>query len=469
MSYGPNIHRSVDVPFFQFPLGINLKERWISDNESEIYVHKILSHNDSTKYIKPGYVLKRINEKRLNNDSLHDIQSYLVDQKSTTGTKTPLLCTFGIVDFEGSGTPLFDPFSNNNDANCDTCDDQKTQFYEHTKMKMPMSTLPGGGSGSGAGSCSTGGKDVILSSGGGESHWVNDNDVINVNDLKKHMINIDSDFRTNPVNPTSNFYVDLNPKINNAIRIRLASAEIPNTYYEFTAKKQNTFLRFISPVHGTDYTFTIPDGNYCFDVLESILTQQFAGKIPLYTIDIDTINAKTTFSTDDNSEFTMEFRTLKNSPFEIGGVVGPEPANNWGLAYYLGFRQKYYAGFKSYRSEAIINIDGDQYIFLKINDYHTVNQPFPDGNILQAFTKIILRNDKFTETFNDSSDLLTREYIFTQPTNITRIQVQLVNKYDEVLDFLDAPVSIALEITEVMNCKLYDFYRNYMFQKKLKY
>ena len=46
----------------------------------------------------------------------------------------------------------------------------------------------------------------------------------------------------------------------------------------------------------------------------------------------------------------------------------------------------------------------------------------------QAFTKIVFRNDKFTEVFNDSSDLLTREHVFKQPTDIYRLHIKVVDK-----------------------------------------
>jgi len=483
MSYGPNIRRSIDIHFFQFPLGINLKERWINQNESEIYVHKILLHNESTKYIKPGYVLKRINEKRLENDSLQDVQIFLANQKSITGKTTPLICTFGIFDVEGSGTPLFDPFNNKNDTNCNTCDVQKTQFYEHTNMKIPMTSLPGSGTGSGASSdttCSaisiheggTANATVLHGGGGGvvgENKWLNANDIINVNDLKKHMINIDSDFRTNILNPTSDFVVVINPVIPNVIRIRLASAEIPNTYYEFSDAKRNTFIRLISPTAKTDYTFQILEGNYDSASMESAIQNAFAGKVPAYRISINPISGKTTISTSDNSAFIMDFRTQYNSN-DINPDLLSEPLNNWGLAYNLGFRHKYYSNnTDNYESESMINTLGDQYIFLKINDYYTVIQPLKDGNTLEAFTKIILRGDKYTEIFNDSSDLLTRDYVFPQPRDISRIHVKLVDKYDQPIDLIDMAISISLEITEVMNCKLYDFYRNYLFKKKSVY
>jgi len=80
-----------------------------------------------------------------------------------------------------------------------------------------------------------------------------------------------------------------------------------------------------------------------------------------------------------------------------------------------------------------------------------------------------MRGDKYTEIFNDSSDLLTRDHVFSQPRDISRIHVKLVDKYDQTIDLAGVGISLSLEITEVMNCKLYDFYRNYLFKQKSIY
>jgi len=454
---------------------MTLKERWINDTEIEIYVDKILSYNDSTKHIQPGYILTRVNEKRLENNSLHSLQTFLISQKDMTGERSPLFCTFEVRDPSDKGTPLFDPFNEKNDATCDTCDQQKTQNYEHTSMKMPMSTLPGPGpgSGAGAGAGSTANATVLHGGGGGligENKWLNANDVINANDLKKHMINIDSDFRTNyRQNSTSDFVVLVNPEIKNVIRVRLASAEIPNTYYEFSYAKRNTFIRLISPTAKTDYIFEIVEGNYDSASLQTAIQNAFASKSPSYNISVNPVSGKTEISTTDFSPFIMDFRTQYNSK-EINPDLLSEPLNHWGLAFNLGFRKKYYSNnLGVYQSESIINTLGDQYIYLKINNYYSVRQSFKDGTTLEAFTKIVMRGDKYTEIFNDSSDLLTREHVFSQPRDISRIHIKLVDKYDQPIDLIDMGISLSLEITEVMNCKLYDFYRNYLFKQKSIY
>jgi hypothetical protein len=280
------------------------------------------------------------------------------------------------------------------------------------------------------------------------------------------MINCDSDFRTKATDSTTNFTINVYPRIKNVIRIRLASLEIPNTGYAFSSYKNNTQLQFISEAHDTIKNFQIKNGNYSPTTLISEINTVFTATpgLPGYTISLDPISQKTTIVSNDTSVFAMDFRTLINSA-DLNPDLQQDVLYNWGLAYNLGFRQKYYEGQTSYTSEAIIDTAGDQYYFLQVNDYYSITQPFPDGTTLDAFTKLVLRNGKNTEIFNDSSDYLTREYIFKQPTDISRLDIRIVDKNNNVVNLQDQGISLSLEIMEVMNCKLYDFYRNYIAYK----
>lgn len=460
MNHGPSVYTSIDVPFSSFPLGLTLQQRWNKD-DPEFFVEAITLRTQSTNHVKPGYILHSVNGKKMVFDTLSELHTYFGSLKQSVSAANPLVCTFRAIDVKGVGTPLFDPFHNTNELQ-NSCGEQAVQKYEHTNIGLPMTTFPQAT----IASSTTNG---VRGRGGlcGDSQWLNANDVINVNDLEKHMINVDSDFRQSIQQTTSDFTIKLDPPIRNVIRIRLASAEIPNTFYEFSSLRRNIELHLLSPSHGTDTKFIIEEGNYTPAQLQTALNTLFASFIPVYSLTIDSITKKTTISTTDVSEFIMDFRTEWNSP-DINEDLFGEQMVDWGLGYNLGFRKKYYSGASSYTSEAIVNTMGDPYLFLKINDYYSVKQPLTDGNILEAFTKILLRTEKNTEIFNDSSDLVTREVVFPQPTDINRLHIQFVDKWNTIVQLNGMPVSLAIELTEVKNCKLYDFYRNYLFTSKFK-
>ena len=68
----------------------------------------------------------------------------------------------------------------------------------------------------------------------------NANDVINSNDLRKRILNIDSRFRNNYKDPSTDFSFQLEHTYKNIIRLRVASIEIPNIFYVFSTAKSNT-------------------------------------------------------------------------------------------------------------------------------------------------------------------------------------------------------------------------------------
>ena len=64
----------------------------------------------------------------------------------------------------------------------------------------------------------------------------NANDVLNPNDLRKRILNIDSRFCSETSKSTTDFTFQLDHTYKNIIRLRIASIEIPNMMYTFTIK-----------------------------------------------------------------------------------------------------------------------------------------------------------------------------------------------------------------------------------------
>jgi hypothetical protein len=52
--------------------------------------------------------------------------------------------------------------------------------------------------------------------------------------------------------------------------------------------------------------------------------------------------------------------------------------------------------------------------------------------------------------------------VFPQPQDLTVLQLTLRDPYGGYIDLNGLDYSITIEITEVLNTRLYDFYRNYI-------
>ena len=104
------------------------------------------------------------------------------------------------------------------------------------------------------------------------------NDVINSNDLRKHLINIDSTFRKSYMEPPTDFQYAFAHPYKNVIKARVASLEMPIAFYNLSRAKKNTMFR----LDATDYVgnihflqITIPDGDYTPQCLIQKIQDQF--------------------------------------------------------------------------------------------------------------------------------------------------------------------------------------------------
>jgi hypothetical protein len=312
----------------------------------------------------------------------------------------------------------------------------------------------------------------------------NANDVINSNDLRKRIVNVDSRFRTNmATDTTTNFQYKFDQPYKNVIRARIASIEIPNVWYEFSGKNYHNTSFSISAYDISNNLRTvnilIGDGNYtAIDLLtaiqsefDTLLKQRYGIFMSIYP---DTFSLKTTILHTGVGPIGSTTPTATAKPFLINFRI-PETADqpcNWGLGYNMGYRNRYYTVNNIYdvsgaitqyyvESESLIDVTADPYIFLAVNDYHSVEQQNTSG-YSQALAKIIVREDKNNVIYDDGGTLLSNDIIFPSPIDLKVIQVKVVDPYGQVLDLNDINFSFSMEITEVTNTKLYEFYRNYI-------
>jgi hypothetical protein len=316
----------------------------------------------------------------------------------------------------------------------------------------------------------------------------NNNDVINSNDLRKRILNIDSRFRSSCAALSTDFQYSLEHPYKNIIRIKVASIEIPNMFYTFSTKKGNTsfivkaydILNFIH-----EETITIPDGNYTSTEIVTEIQAEFDEKFKVpygifFSVAINTNTAKITIANQGVSSFPVTspstIPSVSAKPFSLNfltDICNKERTHNFGLGYHLGFRNKLYkaetsepsiiTGLTAYSitGEGCLDVVGDTYMFLSVNDLHTVEQK-TNNNYFQVLAKIIVREEKQTVIYDDGATLLSNEIIFPSPIDLKILQIKLLDPYGEVIDLCGMNFSFSLEITEVLNTKLYDFYRNYI-------
>jgi hypothetical protein len=293
---------------------------------------------------------------------------------------------------------------------------------------------------------------------------------VRATDVVRHIVNVDTRFRDSPqVFPQSDFYFSLLAPIRNVLRVRITSIEFPNDYLFFTTTRKNVTLTFTIAGPPTQVvTVTIPDGNYTPSELVALLTSIFTDPTkPFLAIGMSVLyNSNTrTFTFQANQNFTLDTATAGwDRPFD------------YGLGYYMGFSRGTHtavsgAGVFRVTSDECADFTGDHYLFLRVNDYAGVNQTvsvydstwLPERrqrNEFTALAKVVLREPKNTVIFDDYASQHIKEFVFTAPTDLSRLHVEVVDAYGQKMDLCSSQFSFSVEVLEVRNLALYDAIRD---------
>ena len=84
-----------------------------------------------------------------------------------------------------------------------------------------------------------------------------------------------------------------------------------------------------------------------------------------------------------------------------------------------------------------------------------VVHPVLDNGYLNAFAKVILRENFYVYNFDDNSDLVRKEFTFLAPTSVPFFNLRLMDTYGETVNMQMSDWSITIEVTEIVNSKTY--------------
>jgi hypothetical protein len=303
------------------------------------------------------------------------------------------------------------------------------------------------------------------------------NEVVNANDLRKHLVNIDSRFRRTSVEPPTDFQFVFAHPYKNVIKARVASVEIPMGFYNFSKAKKNTMFR----LDAMDYTgvqhflpITIADGDYTPTTLLEAIQEQFTAikdKYGLFfRITLNPTSRKVTIAHDGSAPPPCPPGPT-HCPVTFGltfVMVGLEDRTyDFGLGYFLGFTDHFYGVESPFEvtGESLISTTADNYLLLAIEDFYTVEHKTADTYI-QCLAKILIKRDStHTILFDDGYTVLSNDIVFPRPTDLKQVRVRLLDAYGVPIDLHHLNLSISLEIVEVMNVQLYDSYRTYLWSE----
>lgn len=297
-------------------------------------------------------------------------------------------------------------------------------------------------------------------------------DILQERTLKKHL-NVDTRFRENFQQSSSNFDINLSFKLANVKKMELSSVEFPTTFYAISNLFGNNFftIRVVSGEDVKESLFELPDGNYSRTAIINAL------KNPDNYTPSDSIFNDINFDVDVDAEGSgtgKSFFTLDSSLTILNQVNQVELLFNENrscqpdsnalikkLGWMLGFRNGSYVSTNEYnnfeiRSEALLNITGPKYIYMAIDDHNSNNES--TSNFYSAFNSVILHKNILARipltTFSFSFEIANmlsivstpREY--TNPVSIEKLGIQLMDEYGRILDLNEMNISFCLSFTQ---------------------
>jgi hypothetical protein len=145
-----------------------------------------------------------------------------------------------------------------------------------------------------------------------------------------------------------------------------------------------------------------------------------------------------------NDYITLDFQSDIHGQLDI---TNPLPFK---LGWLLGYRKGFYHGYSEYEGEAIVDLAGQKYVYLVVDDYNNnVNTNFYSAFNSSILNKNILARisfqlNPFGNLVQNKLSLITTPRQYFGPVNIQKLNVQLLDEYGRVLDMNNMDFSFCL-------------------------
>lgn len=303
-------------------------------------------------------------------------------------------------------------------------------------------------------------------------------------------ISIDSRFRPNYyATKSTNFGLVLPSIQKNVVSLRVASIELPTTYYAVSRYNSNSNCLIIDLSNNSNgWLLTLPDGNYEQSwagnsnaaPIESSMNDAIINALPV-TVDAtggvtpkssgrDLTAADLTFTLDrisGKSFFTGVTGGILNTRgfimrfnVDVNGNLNMDANIQMRLGWQLGFRSAEYYATPKCVSEGICLVCGPRYGFISIDDYQKNTGPA----YMVAYANSVLQDNIITRinlaelqadvgVYQSSSDPglstqlnRTREYF--GPVDIQRLHIALYDEFGRIIDLnnMDWSLTLAFEL-----------------------
>ena len=242
----------------------------------------------------------------------------------------------------------------------------------------------------------------------------------------KHTLLIDS--RDRDAGAPGSYRIFLPKLYENVIGARLLTAEIPSTFYIFTAASGNSTLYVTLDGQSVPVRVVVPDGNYGSTDMQIVLVEALNENTDLtWSVSVSSTTQKLTLSNTDLVDFSVDAS---------------------GLGTYLGFSGVQLSEEGSVTSSSVISLNPHTYILLDIDELNGIDEGTIGGNGAGrgAFCKIPFNANSFEYAILDVQRG-TMPRVDVNVARLDRLRIRLRFHEDgEIINFNGVEHSFTLEI-----------------------
>lgn len=275
---------------------------------------------------------------------------------------------------------------------------------------------------------------------------------------------VDSRFRDDYNTTLSTKYtVTLPTIIKDVVSMELTALEIPNSYYQISKSKGNNFFWIKTNESNKSrwYYISIPDGSYSRQQMQQTINVQLNiafSSSPI--VNIDEVTIKTTFSLI-NKKLSFELYFNRDNGGHIATHKGPcvqpglkEQGYKGNFGWLMGYRKESYTNSTEYISEGSYDALGAKYFYIIVNDFNkNVNNFCIPNNESLGITNILARISRISRI----NDNYIRPRFYSDPVNISKLELQVVDELGINIDLNNMDFSMALNLNCLYNPSTFIF------------
>ena len=269
---------------------------------------------------------------------------------------------------------------------------------------------------------------------------------------KTKIVNIDTKFRDDYNYDTAcnlaDYSMSLPEPINNVCSMTVENIELPLTYYNVSSALGNNVFKVTNLSSTAQTIITVPDGEYTLSTLENIIGSLLGSDISI------TLTANnTTMNNSVSDDYSIEFAVNKDGSFDKHNFKSK-------LGWMLGFTEVSYtipSNNGEIVAERISNLTRPRVLYLHVDDFaQTKQNSFStmmsrsrnSDNIIAKIMVDRSSNDFRKIFFANKANgyLLSDKREYSGKTNIKRLQVQLVDEFDQKINLNGLDFSFSLKI-----------------------